>query len=145
MFTQKVVCSALFIRSSNMRGVTDGQVVRAGVSVTWNVLSWSGGHEFEPWLGRTWGALYFCPKSYLNQNIFYFKPQSDSLLFKLLWTGCFCIIVDKSTTLFTQTVCDISSSHHYIKDWLYCHGLAVVNTVRIRALCTISLYCWCND
>ena len=29
---------------------------RAGVSVTWNVLSWSGGHEFEPWLGRTWSA-----------------------------------------------------------------------------------------
>ena len=28
--------------------VTDDQVVRAGISVTWNVLSWSGGHEFEP-------------------------------------------------------------------------------------------------
>ena len=28
--------------------VTDGQVVRADVSVTWNVVSWSGGHEFEP-------------------------------------------------------------------------------------------------
>ena len=50
---------------------TDGQVVRAGVSVTWNVLSWSGGHEFEPRSGRTWGAWYFCPKSYLNQNIEY--------------------------------------------------------------------------
>ena len=46
--------------------VTDGLVVRAGVSVTWNVLSWSGGHEFEPRSGRTWGAWYFCPKSYLN-------------------------------------------------------------------------------
>ena len=46
---------------------TDGLVVRAGVSVTWNVLSWSGGHEFEPWSGRTWGAWYFCRKSYLNQ------------------------------------------------------------------------------
>ena len=22
--------------------------------------SWSGGHEFEPWSGRTWGAYYFC-------------------------------------------------------------------------------------
>ena len=50
--------------------VTDGQVVRAGVSVTWNVLSWSGGHEFEPQSGGTWGAWYFCPKSYLNQNTF---------------------------------------------------------------------------
>ena len=24
-------------------------MVRAAVSVTWNVLSWSGGYEFEPW------------------------------------------------------------------------------------------------
>ena len=32
--------------------VTDGRVVRAGISVTWNVLSWSGGHEFESQLGR---------------------------------------------------------------------------------------------
>ena len=38
------------------------------VSVTWNVLSWSGGREFEPRLGRTWGAWYFCPKSYLHQK-----------------------------------------------------------------------------
>ena len=44
--------------------VTDGQVVRAGVSVTWNVLSWSGGHEFEPRssLGcivlRTWSKIF---------------------------------------------------------------------------------------
>ena len=36
------------------REVTNGGVVRAGISVTWNVLSWAGGHEFEPWLGRTW-------------------------------------------------------------------------------------------
>ena len=50
------------------RRVIDGRVVRAGVSVTWNVLSWSGGHEFEPWSGRTWGTLYFCPKSYSNQT-----------------------------------------------------------------------------
>ena len=50
-------------------GVTDGQVVRAGVSVTWNVLSWPGRHEIEPWLGRIWGAWHFCPKSYLNQYI----------------------------------------------------------------------------
>ena len=43
-------------------------MVRAGVSVTWNVLSWSGGHEFEPRSGWTWDALYFCLKSYLNQK-----------------------------------------------------------------------------
>ena len=48
--------------------VTDDQVVRAGISVTWNVLSWSGGHEFAPRLGRIWGVLYFCPKLYLNQK-----------------------------------------------------------------------------
>ena len=36
--------------------VTDGRVVRAGVSVTWNVLSWSGGYEFESQLGWTLGA-----------------------------------------------------------------------------------------
>ena len=34
-------------------GVTDGLVVIAGVSVTWNVLSWSGGHEFKPRPGWT--------------------------------------------------------------------------------------------
>ena len=51
--------------------VTDGRVVRAGVSVTWTVLTWSGGHEFEPRSGWTWYAWYFCPKSYLNQNYSY--------------------------------------------------------------------------
>ena len=30
-----------------MGEVTDGLMVRAGISVTWTVLSWSGGHEFE--------------------------------------------------------------------------------------------------
>ena len=36
-----------------MNEVTDDQVVRVGVSVIWTVLAWSGGHEFELWLGRT--------------------------------------------------------------------------------------------
>ena len=73
-----IVFSACWIRSSVSKlaaartfipgEITDGQVVRAGVSVTWNVLSWSWGHEFEPWSGRTWCAWYFCPKLYLNQN-----------------------------------------------------------------------------
>ena len=48
--------------------VTDSWAVRAGVSVTWHVLSWSGGHEFESRSDWTWGALYFCPKSSLNQT-----------------------------------------------------------------------------
>ena len=37
--------------------VTDGRVVRAGVSVTWSELSWSGGHEFELRSGQTWGCV----------------------------------------------------------------------------------------
>ena len=36
--------------------VTDGRMVRAGVSVTWSVLSWPGGRKFEPRSGRTWSA-----------------------------------------------------------------------------------------
>ena len=39
--------------------------------LSWNVLSWSGGHEFEPRSGQTWGAWYFCPTLYLNQNIYF--------------------------------------------------------------------------
>ena len=31
-------------------------IIRQYVSVTWSVLSWSRGHEFEPRSGRTWGA-----------------------------------------------------------------------------------------
>ena len=55
----------LFLKTDK---VTDGLVVKAGVSVTWTVLSWSGGHEFAQ-SGRTGGAWYFCPKSYLNQKV----------------------------------------------------------------------------
>ena len=55
-------------KGSRSGEVTDGLVVIAGVSVTWNILSWSGGHEFKPRPGWTWGAWYFCPKSYLNQT-----------------------------------------------------------------------------
>ena len=36
--------------------VTDSRAFRAGISVTWNVLSWFKGHEFEPQSGRTCGA-----------------------------------------------------------------------------------------
>ena len=32
--------------------VTDGRMVRAGISVTWKVLSWSIIHEFEPQSGE---------------------------------------------------------------------------------------------
>ena len=36
--------------------VTDGLVIIAGVSVAWTILSWSGGHEFNPRPGWTWGV-----------------------------------------------------------------------------------------
>ena len=48
--------SKMILHDQLLARVTDGLVVREGVSVTWSVLSWSGGHEFEPWSGRTWGA-----------------------------------------------------------------------------------------
>ena len=52
--------------------VTDGRVVRAGVSVTWNVLSWSGGHEFKPRSGSTWVcSTSVLIKSYSNQSIWF--------------------------------------------------------------------------
>ena len=58
----------LFLRGLCGYEVTDGRVVITGVSVTWNILSWSAGHEFKPRPGWTCGAWYFCPKSHLNQT-----------------------------------------------------------------------------
>ena len=66
---------------------TDGQVVRAGVSVTRNVLSRSGGHVFEARSGRTWGAWYFCPKSYLNQKYLYCSSGCPSCLANVIQMG----------------------------------------------------------
>ena len=57
--------------------ITDGQVVRAGVSVTWNVLSWSGGHERTPLRLNLWWVVLFCPKSYLNQKLKYYQFWND--------------------------------------------------------------------
>ena len=48
------VCSTSAVSYTWTKKVTDRQVVRAGISVTWNALSWPGGHRFEPWLGQTW-------------------------------------------------------------------------------------------
>ena len=70
--------------------VTDVRVVRAGISVTWNVLSWSGGHEFKPQSGRTWSAQYFCPKSYLNQK---YKKKTKT---ELGWQKCCQLIISNS-------------------------------------------------
>ena len=51
-------------------GYAEGEVsVCVGVSVTWNVVSWSGGHEFEPWLGQTWGPWNFCLSCTWTKNI----------------------------------------------------------------------------
>ena len=49
--------------------VTDGKVVRAGVSVKRNLLSWSAGHELEPQSNRTWGVWYFCLSCTFTQKI----------------------------------------------------------------------------
>ena len=48
--------------------VTDGRVVRTGISVTWNVPSWSGGHEFKPPDGSNLGCVVLLFKLYLNQK-----------------------------------------------------------------------------
>ena len=79
--------------------VTDGLVVREGVSVTWTVLSRSGGHEFEPQSGQTGGAWYFCPKSYLNQ-----KDQFH-LLTKI------CVGIYGYTCTLTSTWIDTTRTH----------------------------------
>ena len=55
--------------------ITDGWVVRAGVSVTGNVLSWSGGHEFEPDQVELGG----CSTSVLSRTVY--LNQNLSLLF----------------------------------------------------------------
>ena len=70
---------------SSISEVTDALVVIAGVSVIWDVLSWSGGHEFKPQKGWTWDAWYFCPKSYLNQTYNY-NHQWDLLGMRVLHT-----------------------------------------------------------
>ena len=79
--------------------VTDGQVVRAGISVTWTVLSRSGGHEFEPWLIRTWGVWYFCPKSYLNQK-YICRIWGDWICILIVaWSMNYLVYVSASSTL----------------------------------------------
>ena len=65
-----------YIKLTRVSEVTDGWVVKAGVSVTWNVLSWSGGHEFgpdrvEPGMCST----SVCPKSYLDPKYFIWWAQ----------------------------------------------------------------------
>ena len=47
---------------------------RAGVSVTWSVLSWSACHEFELRLGRTWGCVVLEPK-YKYASLLYSKGE----------------------------------------------------------------------
>ena len=49
------------------------------VSVTWNVLSWSGGHECEPWSGRTRGAQYFCRTWTINTYTVPMRPAHQGL------------------------------------------------------------------
>ena len=85
----------------NVCDVTDGLVVRAGVSVTWTVLSLSGSHEFEPQSGITWGTgtsvlsrtwikniffcLFVCPlicyHSFLNTIKYFFHDFFSSNIY----------------------------------------------------------------
>ena len=124
--------------------LTDGQVVRAGVSVTWNVLSWSGGHEFEPRSDRTWGAWYFCPKSYLNQNLIitdllYGVPCNCLLHLSLvsigspdgnwLWLWLALIVIHWRFWLWQFCLCAPCSPLLHLHSWVIVWRVAVTNLV----------------
>ena len=48
----------------------DGRGVKIMASQGHNMCcSWTEGHGFESWLGRTWGAQYFCPSRTWTKNI----------------------------------------------------------------------------
>ena len=79
---------------------TDGRVVRAGVSVTWNVLSWSRGHKLEPRSGRTWGRRF--PTQYMlihvNDMVIYVHVTLNGQLAGLdIWAA-----VQTRTSLFNR-------------------------------------------
>ena len=46
-FISEIYMLHMFMKDYNITEVTGGLVVRAGISVTRTVLSWSGGHESE--------------------------------------------------------------------------------------------------
>ena len=77
--------------------VIDGRVVRVGTSVTWNVLSWAGGHKCTPQSDWIWGASYFCSKSHLNQKFLHCYPDCPSCLTHLnridwvTWADLICL------------------------------------------------------
>ena len=56
-------------RSVFTLSITDGRVVREGNPVIWNVVSWSGGHEFKPLSGHTLGALLLLSQVILEPKI----------------------------------------------------------------------------
>ena len=73
---------------------TDGRVVRAGVSVTWTVLSWSGGHEFESGqvklrvrstsvLGHTWTKNINDTDHWASHSYFFLFNMWNDTLFSL--------------------------------------------------------------
>ena len=75
--------------------VTDGWVVIVGISATWNVLPWSGGHEFEPWLDRTWDAWYFCPRSHWWLSS-YSRHLSDMKCTVMIWRSWVWISIESN-------------------------------------------------
>ena len=71
--------------------ITEGQVVRAVVSVTWNVLSWSGGHKFE--LTQIKGGS-FQSRTNLSSSIWLLDCRSNFGLMWFRWccTGDICFL-----------------------------------------------------
>ena len=43
------------------------------------------GHEFQPWSGRTLGAMYFCSKLYLNRKFLHCWPSGPAHLNNISW------------------------------------------------------------
>ena len=70
--------------------VTDCQVVRVGVSVTWSVLSWSGGHEFAS-LSSELGLRSISVQSHtltkLTLKVLNFWKFTSYCSLKPLWSG----------------------------------------------------------
>ena len=63
-------------------------MVREGVSVTWSVLSWSGGREFEPQSGSNLGCVVLLSQVVLELNISSLKVLKHALL-KEAWISRF--------------------------------------------------------
>ena len=112
-------------------------VVRAGISVTWTVLSWSGGHEFELQSGWTWGVCTSVLSRTWTKNVkytmsgstpvaeYYAKTQMESLKFQResdrshVWQV---VTMKRKWSVTCMTDCDHEEkviSHMYDRLWLW--------------------------